>query len=68
MSAVLRDDAVKTPGFPESVAQGDLKWLKKVGDTVRMDEVVAEIETDKVSAQPCSATVRSKSHFHFNCR
>jgi 2-oxoglutarate dehydrogenase E2 component (dihydrolipoamide succinyltransferase) len=40
---------IKSPTFPESVADGTIaNWLKKVGDTVAQDEVIAEIETDKV--------------------
>ena len=35
--------------FPESVADGTIaKWLKKEGDHVNQDEVIVEIETDKV--------------------
>ena len=40
---------IKSPTFPESVADGTIaNWLKKEGDTVAQDEVIAEIETDKV--------------------
>jgi len=40
---------VKVPSFPESVADGSvIAWHKKVGDQVTRDEVLAEIETDKV--------------------
>jgi len=40
---------VKTPGFPESVADGTIvTWHKKVGDSVAVEEVIADIETDKV--------------------
>lgn len=40
---------IKSPTFPESVADGTIaNWLKKEGDTVSQDEVIAEIETDKV--------------------
>jgi 2-oxoglutarate dehydrogenase E2 component (dihydrolipoamide succinyltransferase) len=40
---------VKVPAFPESVADGTLvAWHKKVGETVMRDEVIADIETDKV--------------------
>ena len=35
--------------FPESVSDGTVaSWLKKEGESVSQDEVVAEIETDKV--------------------
>ena len=34
----------------ESITEGTLKsWLKQVGDTVAADEVVASVETDRVS-------------------
>ena len=40
---------IKSPTFPESVADGTIaNWLKKEGESVSQDEVIAEIETDKV--------------------
>ena len=40
---------IKSPTFPESVADGTVaNWLKKEGESVAQDEVIAEIETDKV--------------------
>jgi len=40
---------VKAPSFPESVQEGTVaSWNKKVGEAVKRDEVLAEIETDKV--------------------
>jgi len=40
---------IKAPQFPESVADGTVAaWHKKVGDKVTRDEVLADIETDKV--------------------
>jgi 2-oxoglutarate dehydrogenase E2 component (dihydrolipoamide succinyltransferase) len=40
---------VKVPVFPESVADGTiLHWNKKPGDSVRREESVVDIETDKV--------------------
>jgi 2-oxoglutarate dehydrogenase E2 component (dihydrolipoamide succinyltransferase) len=40
---------VKVPQLSESVAEATmLKWKKKVGDAVAMDEILIEIETDKV--------------------
>ena len=40
---------IKSPTFPESVSDGTVaNWLKKEGESVLQDEVVAEIETDKV--------------------
>ncbi|MFG6175682.1 2-oxoglutarate dehydrogenase complex dihydrolipoyllysine-residue succinyltransferase [Halomonas sp. THAF12] len=40
---------VKAPTFPESVQEGTVaSWAKQVGEAVKRDEVLAEIETDKV--------------------
>ena len=40
---------IKAPQFPESVADGTVAtWHKKVGDKVTRDEVIVDIETDKV--------------------
>ncbi|WP_140984351.1 2-oxoglutarate dehydrogenase complex dihydrolipoyllysine-residue succinyltransferase [Asticcacaulis tiandongensis] len=43
---------VKTPVMGESVAEGAISsWRKKVGDAVKKDEVLVEIETDKVAVE-----------------
>ena len=40
---------IKAPTFPESVPDGTIAvWHKQVGDPVRRDEVLADIETEKV--------------------
>jgi len=40
---------INVPSFPESVADGSvISWHKKPGEQVTRDEVLAEIETDKV--------------------
>ena len=40
---------IKAPTFPEPVADGTIaNWIKKEGESVNQDEVIAEIETDKV--------------------
>ena len=40
---------VKVPQLSESVAEATLlQWKKKVGDAVGQDEILIEIETDKV--------------------
>ncbi|MGB1254861.1 MAG: biotin/lipoyl-containing protein, partial [Thiolinea sp.] len=40
---------ILTPVLPESVADGTvIAWNKKVGDAVKMDDILVEIETDKV--------------------
>ncbi|XP_036832235.1 dihydrolipoyllysine-residue succinyltransferase component of 2-oxoglutarate dehydrogenase complex, mitochondrial isoform X1 [Oncorhynchus mykiss] len=52
-SAAHRDEVVtvNTPPFSESITEGDVRWEKAVGDSVKEDEVVCEIETDKTSLQ-----------------
>jgi pyruvate dehydrogenase E2 component (dihydrolipoyllysine-residue acetyltransferase) len=48
---VARIDVVM-PQMGESIAEGTLsKWLKKVGDSVKRDEPMFEISTDKVDAE-----------------
>ncbi len=40
---------IKAPAFPESVADGEIAtWHKAEGDAVARDELIVEIETDKV--------------------
>ena len=40
---------ILVPDLPESVADATVAtWHKKVGDTVKRDEVIVEVETDKV--------------------
>merc|ERR1739838_135688 len=39
----------EVPPFAESITEGDLRWIKDVGDSVGEDEPVAEVETDKTS-------------------
>ena len=40
---------IKAPAFPESVADGEVSlWHKQEGDFVQRDELLVEIETDKV--------------------
>ena len=40
---------IKTPTFPESIADGTVAaWHKAAGEPVRRDEVLVDIETDKV--------------------
>ncbi|MGH7637434.1 MAG: biotin/lipoyl-containing protein, partial [Gemmatimonadaceae bacterium] len=43
---------VVMPQMGESIAEGTLsRWLKKVGDSVKRDEAMFEISTDKVDAE-----------------
>jgi 2-oxoglutarate dehydrogenase E2 component (dihydrolipoamide succinyltransferase) len=51
-----RNDAMSTdvimPQMGESIAEGTVtKWLKKIGDSVKRDEPLFEISTDKVDAE-----------------
>uniref|UniRef100_UPI001B809189 biotin/lipoyl-containing protein n=1 Tax=Halotalea alkalilenta TaxID=376489 RepID=UPI001B809189 len=40
---------IKAPSFPESVAEGTVStWHKKPGEPVKRDELLVDIETDKV--------------------
>ncbi|HJU72989.1 MAG TPA: dihydrolipoamide acetyltransferase family protein [Gemmatimonadaceae bacterium] len=43
---------VPMPQMGESIAEGTLsRWLKKVGDSIKRDEPIFEISTDKVDAE-----------------
>src|SRR5690348_1709450 len=45
------------PQMGESIAEGTMsRWLKKVGDSVKRDEPIFEISTDKVDAEIPSPT------------
>ena len=48
-SALWQLTEVVVPAFAESITEGDVRWDKKVGDQVKADEVICEIETDKTS-------------------
>tara|TARA_B100001057_G_scaffold48826_1_gene43546 strand:+ start:343 stop:1539 length:1197 start_codon:yes stop_codon:yes gene_type:complete len=40
---------IKSPTYPESVSDGTISnWVKKEGERVKQDELIAEIETDKI--------------------
>lgn len=40
---------VESPAFAESIKEGNINFLKKVGDSVTEDEKIAEVETDKTT-------------------
>jgi len=43
---------IKVPTLGESVTEATVaKWFKKVGDTVKIDEPLVELETDKVTVE-----------------
>lgn len=52
---------IKAPSFPESIADGTIaNWLKKSGEAVKRDELLVEIETDKVMLEvvaPCDGVL-----------
>ena len=46
---------ILTPALGESVTEATIaKWTKKVGDAVKKDELLVELETDKVSLEVVS--------------
>ncbi|MFW9605340.1 MAG: 2-oxo acid dehydrogenase subunit E2, partial [Pseudomonas sp.] len=48
---------IKAPTFPESVADGTVAtWHKQPGDAVKRDELIVEIETDKVVMEVLAET------------
>src|SRR5258708_22049669 len=50
-------EEVKMPQMGESIAEGTIvKWLKQVGDSIKRDEPLFEISTDKVDAEIPSPT------------
>ena len=43
---------IRVPTLGESVSEATVgKWFKKVGDAVKADEVLLELETDKVTVE-----------------
>ena len=52
---------IKAPTYPESVQEGTLAtWYKHAGDSVSRDELIVDIETDKVVLEvvaPASGTL-----------
>lgn len=42
---------IESPAFAESIKEGDITFLKKVGDSVVEDEEIAKIETDKTAIE-----------------
>ncbi len=48
---------IMTPTLGESVSEATIaRWTKKVGEVVRKDEVLVELETDKVSLEVAAPT------------
>lgn len=57
----MSDIEMKMPKMGESIAEATIvRWVKNVGDTVKKDETVLEISTDKVDSEvpaPASGTL-----------
>lgn len=57
---------IKVPSLGESVSEATIaKWHKSVGDAVKMDELLVELETDKVTLEvsaPASGTITAISY------
>ncbi len=56
---------IKVPTLGESVTEATIgQWFKKVGDQVKVDEPIVELETDKVTIEvpaPSSGTLEAIS-------
>ncbi|XP_017119254.1 dihydrolipoyllysine-residue succinyltransferase component of 2-oxoglutarate dehydrogenase complex, mitochondrial [Drosophila elegans] len=48
-SSMWSEQTVNVPPFADSIAEGDIKFTCKVGDSFAADEAVMEIETDKTT-------------------
>jgi 2-oxoglutarate dehydrogenase E2 component (dihydrolipoamide succinyltransferase) len=59
---------IVVPVMGESVAEGSIgSWSKKAGDAVKKDELLVEIETDKVALEvvsPADGPFRGGGHCH----
>ena len=57
---------IKVPSLGESVSEATIaKWHKSVGDAVKMDELLVELETDKVTLEvsaPANGVISVISH------
>lgn len=56
---------ITVPVLPESVTEGTLTtWCKQEGEHVKRDDVIAELETDKVILEiPAPARWRVKQYY-----
>ena len=49
---------MKVPAMGDSISDGTIvEWLKKEGDWVDADEIIASIETDKVRLLVCPESI-----------
>ncbi|MGY8985663.1 MAG: biotin/lipoyl-containing protein, partial [Sphingomonadales bacterium] len=45
-------EEIKVPSLGESITEATIgNWMKQVGDKVRADEPIVELETDKVAIE-----------------
>src|SRR5271168_2883814 len=57
---------ILTPTLGESVAEATVaRWTKKAGDAVRKDEILVELETDKVSLEVAAPSDGTLSEIAF---
>lgn len=50
LSARLNESiTVESPAFADSISEGDVQFVKQVGDSVEADECIAKVETDKTT-------------------
>ncbi|MDA1043690.1 MAG: dihydrolipoamide acetyltransferase family protein, partial [Verrucomicrobia bacterium] len=48
----MKTDTVKMPQMGQSAAEGTIvKWHKKVGDDIGVDEILVEVESDKITIE-----------------
>lgn len=58
---------IKVPALGESVSEATIaKWFKKAGDYVQADEILVELETDKVSLEVNAPSAGVLSHIAVN--
>ena len=58
---------IKAPTYPESVQEGTVAtWHKNVGDTVTRDELIVDIETDKVVLEVVASASGTLTEVHKN--
>jgi 2-oxoglutarate dehydrogenase E2 component (dihydrolipoamide succinyltransferase) len=58
---------IKAPTYPESVQEGTIAtWHKNVGDTVARDELIVDIETDKVVLEVVASASGTLTEVHKN--
>lgn len=54
---------IKVPVFPESISEGTIaKWYKKPGESVKRDEHILDVETDKIVLEvsaPADGSIKS---------